>query len=273
MDSITLRNYRCFGSETQTARLAPLTLLVGPNNTGKTSFLALIRALWDVAFQEVAPNFREEPYDLGSFEDIAHQVGGRVSRAESFAAGFEYRPTSDLRPGAIWFEAVFENRRTAPFPVTRRIADEDASMELRVRENRLSEKVHSHTYTELRNADRVVSPDGYPAEVAEYLRHVLSQEQVYMMRPVAGAPTRSRPRRTYDPMTLTPNSEGDYIPSYLANLSRCNADQWQLLKGRLEEFGRASELFDEISVRSFGKSDGDPFQIQVRKFAKRRKGP
>ena len=69
MDSITLQNYRCFGSEEQTARLAPLTLLVGPNSTGKTSFLALIRALWDVAFREVVPNFREEPFDLGSFGD------------------------------------------------------------------------------------------------------------------------------------------------------------------------------------------------------------
>ena len=39
MDRITVRNYRCFG-EKQTARLAPLTLLVGENSTGKTSFLA-----------------------------------------------------------------------------------------------------------------------------------------------------------------------------------------------------------------------------------------
>ena len=44
MDKITLKNYRCFREE-QTARLAPLTLLVGENSTGKTSFLAMIRAL------------------------------------------------------------------------------------------------------------------------------------------------------------------------------------------------------------------------------------
>ena len=50
MDQITLENFRCF-REKQTARLAPLTLLVGENSTGKTSFLALIRALWDVAYE------------------------------------------------------------------------------------------------------------------------------------------------------------------------------------------------------------------------------
>ena len=44
MDQITLKKFRCF-RERQTARLAPLTLLLGENSTGKTSFLALIRAL------------------------------------------------------------------------------------------------------------------------------------------------------------------------------------------------------------------------------------
>ena len=94
-----------------------------------------------------------------------------------------------------------------------------------------------------------------------------------MPRPFASAPISSRPRRTYDPMLLAHDAEGEYVPSYLANLSRRDPDGWQRLKMALEEFGRASELFDEISVKSFGKADGDPFQVQVRKFGKRRKGP
>lgn len=37
IDRITLKNFRCFRGE-QTARLAPLTLLVGENSIGRTSF-------------------------------------------------------------------------------------------------------------------------------------------------------------------------------------------------------------------------------------------
>ena len=37
MEKITLKNFRCFREE-QTVRLAPLTLLVGENSSGKTSF-------------------------------------------------------------------------------------------------------------------------------------------------------------------------------------------------------------------------------------------
>lgn len=273
MDSITLQNYRCFGSEEQTARLAPLTLLVGPNSTGKTSFLALIRALWDVAFREVAPNFREEPFDLGSFGDIVHSRGSRTTTPNSFAAGFEYCPMPDLHAGTIWFDATFEDRQTSPFPVLRRIADEEASLELRAREHRRMGKFQLYTSVELRDADRIILPDDYPAGVAEYLRYVLSEERGYMMRPVANAPIRSRPHRTYNPIALEQDIGGAYVPSYLAGLYRRNPDEWQLLRSGLENFGQASGLFDEISVRSSGKSDGDPFQIQIRKFGKRRKGP
>lgn len=80
MDEITLKNFRCFREE-QTARLAPLTLLVGENSTGKTSFVAMIRALWDVAYGRRAPNFKEEPYDLGSFDELRRN--GEVSMEET----------------------------------------------------------------------------------------------------------------------------------------------------------------------------------------------
>ena len=75
MDRITLKDYRCFHGE-QTARLAPLTLLVGENSTGKTSFMAMLRALWEVAYGSVVPDFKEEPYDLGSFDEVVRNRGG-----------------------------------------------------------------------------------------------------------------------------------------------------------------------------------------------------
>ena len=83
-------------------------------------------------------------------------------------------------------------------------------------------------------------------------------------RPFASAPIRSRPRRTYDPVRIIQDSEGEYIPSYLAGLSRRRPAEWQQVKTALETFGHGSGLFEEISVRSFGDTDGDPFQIMVR---------
>ena len=110
MDRITLKDYRCFHGE-QTARLAPLTLLVGENSTGKTSFMAMLRALWKVAYGSVVPDFKEEPYDLGSFDEIVHNRGGGA-RADEFRAGFHQKS----RRGPFSFEVTFGKRGTFPVP-------------------------------------------------------------------------------------------------------------------------------------------------------------
>ena len=66
---------------------------------------------------------------------------------------------------------------------------------------------------------------------------------------------------------------GNEIPSVLAHLSMSDPTAWERLKSELEEFGRDAGLFDEIRVRRLGSAGGDPFQLQVRKFGGRRKGP
>ena len=60
MKKIRLKNYRCFRDE-QEADLAPLTLLVGENSTGKTSFMAMIRILSDMVYRSMTPDFRRIP--------------------------------------------------------------------------------------------------------------------------------------------------------------------------------------------------------------------
>lgn len=328
MDSITLQNYRCFGSEEQTARLAPLTLLVGPNSTGKTSFLALIRALWDVAFREVVPNFREAPYDLGSFDEIVHSSGRRNVRASAFTAGFSCRVQERARndrAGEIQFSSTFANRSLGPFPVKRGFGNGEVSLgifsstehgpdilryEIGQSEGQFQlghggpsrafdvlPSFDSAMFRLRRGADRegLLSEQGVDSDhirVLEQLRIDVTNHELFgrgrrrigrpirgrvldhgATRPFAGAPLRSHPNRTYDPVQLAQDAQGEYIPSYLANLDRRNPREWTRLKGRLEQFGQSSGLFDEITVRPFGQSDGNPFQIQIRKFAKRRKGP
>ena len=56
LQELKLRDFRCF-HEQHAARLAPLTLLVGDNSTGKTSFLAAVRAILEVASFHLEPDF------------------------------------------------------------------------------------------------------------------------------------------------------------------------------------------------------------------------
>ena len=77
---IRLRDFRCF-REDQTARLAPLTLLVGDNSTGKPSFLAAVRAVRDAAHGSGDPDFRKPPFDHRAWRQrvMEREVGRAAS--------------------------------------------------------------------------------------------------------------------------------------------------------------------------------------------------
>ena len=60
---------------------------------------------------------------------------------------------------------------------------------------------------------------------------------------------------------------------YLANMYFQEQTEWERLKGRLESFGRAAGLFDEISIKALGRRGSEPFQLHVRKFGGGLKGP
>lgn len=297
MEKITLKNYRCFRDE-QSARLAPLTLLVGENSTGKTSFLALIRALWDVAFAEATPDFQELPYNLGSFRETAHNRGGRSKPVKTFTAGFE-----DTAAGneSFSFHAAFEERAANPFPTIRRIDGAEVWLEARD----LSNGQYQVQCGESEGKDYPLADVELPiakgeaaltplfwlmSKYGDSINHEQDGGQFNTLfsklmsfhygrvrpeRPFANAPVRSRPRRTYDPSRPWADPEGENTPTYLASLYHRDADEWQILKGELEKFGQSSGLFDEIAVKSFGKSEGAPFQLQIRKSDPkgRRKGP
>ena len=306
MDEITLKNFRCFREE-QTARLAPLTLLVGENSTGKTSFMAMIRALWDVAYRLTDPDFKEEPYDLGSFDEIAHHRGGRGGRAETFEAGFsarrrETRTDREIKVATdrpYRFDVKFGRDGTAPVPVGRRFScDEDW-----VEEDFTYDEWPSLILLGTPNGNWVgeINPDpDYEAspfgvdpdslddrqgsnsptpedwERLRQLSRTSSEVREFghrKPRPYASAPVRSKPQRTYDPARTTRDPEGDYIPMYLAKVFFQNKREWNYFKEALEKFGQESGLFDEISVKSFGRKASEPFQVQIRKFSGKVKGP
>ena len=85
MDNISIENVRCFQGR-QSIPLKPVTLLVGENSTGKTTLLALVRALSDLCLRR-SVNFNEDPFQLGAYDQIATFRGGRGGRANSFTIG------------------------------------------------------------------------------------------------------------------------------------------------------------------------------------------
>ena len=293
--------------------MAPLTLLVGENSTGKTSFLAMVRALREVAFESTIPDFREPPFDLGTFSEIVHnRVRGG---AESFEGGFggDTFPTPFMsnRPAdePFTFAVSFESRNGVPYPTKRLISAGDGLLEVNQDSMRIvvsdrEASVSAPDRLPLQDDDQLPSlfslvsrwlrrersseesseetPEGYylsltETDVAQAIElAAISPPTLLVGRGMnhtfAGAPVRSTPKRTYDPSRPFQDPEGEYIPTLLVNISRHDKQEWARLKGSLEEFGKSSGLFNEIFIESLGKTDGSPFQLQVRKHGVRLKG-
>ena len=337
---IRLQDFRCFHKQ-QTARTAPLTLLVGDNSTGKTSFLAAVRAVWEAAYGSGEPDFRHAPYDLGSFREIVYGPGRRRDEPVSFTLGFrspgterprdnsagvfeELLPSTSSSP-LLDFDATFESRAAAPYPATTAWRNGEASVAYRHAD---SEDAH-WAFASPNGSWLYPIPEPYQG-VPELLARLLSPRNIrsdfvlpggflsggtsspnepfgltadwkdsakgshnppgqedradfsYLLDqmfqrptpkpPFASAPIRSSPRRTYDPTRPVRDPEGDYVPTYLANVHLGDAIEWTALKARLEEFGRRSGLFDEIGVNQLNRTQGGPFQLEIRKFGTRRKG-
>jgi predicted ATPase len=84
MLNVQFLNFRCF-TRSDPVDIRPITLLIGENSTGKSSFLAGLRFIFE-AFSSSSQNiFNKEPFFLGGFEEIAHR------RPRRLAAQFEMK--------------------------------------------------------------------------------------------------------------------------------------------------------------------------------------
>ena len=306
LQELRLRDFRCF-REQQIARLAPLTLLVGENSTGKTSFLAAVRTMLEVATCHWDPDFRNAPYDLGSFHEIAyHQRSGSRFGTESFGIGFQ---CAGIDYESISLDATFtlgEGAAPALGTVEWRSGDvwirehrnvPDARTELGCAGGswRLPASIGAPEHSVFFGAEALTMEHALLAAAEKGLLDELHPVQehtrvsptardcknfgklyfeggYFLSRAFAGAPIRSSPLRTYDPIRLRQHPEGLSMPAFLANASARDAEAWQQLKQRIEEFGNKSGLFDEIFVKRLGNHEFEPFQLEVRKWGKKRKG-
>lgn len=318
MNEVILKDFRCFHKE-QAARLAPLTILVGNNSTGKTSFLAVIKALWDAFYRQRVPNFKEDPYDLGSFYEIAHYRGAGGGRATTFEAGFKISSPRKAAVSNIEFRMRLKESQSAPIVYSRSLSNGSDTSITEVLDDETQRTFHLTTSNgswdvKIPNPLRGVPFDSTFIPSTLELLHMLTDKDAFrqnrakvrsvgnsrkitrkdqeILRDVllrsfvivrdfsigagistqeeeglfAGAPVRSKPRRTYDPANLEQDAEGENIPTYLANVRSRDPNRWESLKKRIESFGKSAGLFDEINIKLLGRKGGAPFQVQIRKF-------
>lgn len=76
------------------------------------------------------------------------------------------------------------------------------------------------------------------------------------------APIRTKPRRTYDEYRLDFSPEGTHTPYLIRKILDKKKDSLSFLKF-VKDFGKASGLFETISVRQYGRTKTAPFELDI----------
>ena len=281
---LTVQDVRCFGGE-QTGAVRPITLLVGENSTGKSTFLACYRVLsqvfssaHDPLFElEESPDFNEEPFFMGSFRDIVRSRRGRQGRVDEFRIA-----TSFLGQGGnpLGLSIAFSEMGSQPtvsairwsFPGNGFLEVYPAEPGTKWRTP--TDEIDSDLPIQVlpyADSSHVVGPE--PDAIGRYIGEFLEKRQEHvefsqvlpvfpLVVPVA--PLRSKPKRTYDPVREVATSDGEHVPMLMMRLDRTSGDDWSELRQGLVRFGRESGLFSDIRVKQLGRQMGDPFQLRVK---------
>lgn len=268
MDRVFFENVRCFSSR-QVAALAPLTILVGENSSGKSTFLALVRLAWDVISAHRTPDFNEEPFLLGAYDQLSF-LGSESEEPVVIGAEF-FQETGEVSR----VTAKFEVRRghpalsellldLPPYRVSALVEREDWITDLTVEGPSVRIDSGALLHRGVRGLAMALQLTVRDREVLYRLEESLLDVQERLReRPYAFAPIRTRPLRTYDPIQGLESPEGSHIPTILASTLLSEPEEWTKLADALAEFGRSSGLFSQVEVRRLGSSESDPFQIRV----------
>lgn len=236
---------RCF-AEPQDAVVRPLTLLVGENSSGKSTFLALCRIAQAIAQRSpLHVPFNEAPFSLGAYDQIASKRPGRHGNVRSFSltvsVGDEFRqsllaefvPRSGqprLRVSRLASNNVsFEVAANEPEPSGITVHDSDGVKRVTVGpesdvpayrdDSQLMAVMHTpidEWIPLVEQGKRVLSESSIQS--LEKARQAIQQE--FRREPYAFAPVRTNPIRTYDPIDSVSDPEGSHVPMILATLAR-----------------------------------------------------
>jgi hypothetical protein len=232
---LILENVRSLAGK-HTLDLAPLTILVGENSSGKTTCLGMLSAMFSSLGFPSRPAFNEPPFDFGSFDTIATYKGGKYGRAKRFSLGYSL---ADENGSEVEMIASYQNSLGQPALHSVSVKRGNGSLSLSFVGDNVTGRVALPRDSSGPAVEQQlnVSPIQKRLLTTNTLRFLLFEGlaesernprvmhrmfeffNIPTLQTIAVAPVRTKPKRTYDQISDEFKPEGDHIPVVLAWIS------------------------------------------------------
>ena len=269
---LIIEDVRCFAGR-QEFDIRPLTFLVGENSTGKSTILGCFDTLFrfvgerDIFTRSEDIDFNAPPYQMGVFADIVRKP---IPKKNSFKLGYEFQ--SEKRNENIEYILTLGEKEKGSEPVIQEQKLSSRDSEIIVlgepKENMKKRMKIDTSETDGNKKFLINTSKGLATtsifEFLDFMSHRLMWEEkglssdekklqqsiknirLHSLEDMGGnysfAPIRSKPRRTYDPLSETVHSDGADVPTMLRNMSRKDSKEWQKLKKQLVAFGQVFRI-------------------------------
>ncbi|KAF5038651.1 AAA ATPase domain protein [anaerobic digester metagenome] len=279
MKKIYIKNYK--GFEEQVITLKDVNFFVGENSTGKTSILKLINILNSREFW-FNEQFNNSEVELGYFDEIIN----RNATDKFFRIGVEvpYSEKSAVRRVLI----EFKEHKSIPKIFQIKYQTENADYLMKITKKQIQYKTReivessfvswAQDFSYGKKYKIIDIPyEKLPLFILfslvenEFDNKTKRTSTPFAVEPLLFkkylwlAPIRAKAKRIYESYEVKFSPEGEHIPSLLRELfSNSNKKESERILRILNQFGRESNLYDEIIIKNYGTKTASPFEIVIR---------
>lgn len=271
-----------------------INFLVGENSSGKSTILSILSLLSDYS-SVFSGEFKNKYVDFGPYVDIVN----KGTKNNSFKIGLKKNTENDFDLVFDEMLMVFDELNGFPSLQELYVRQDESVVEIiftsteiiiRIKQSKISSDIDwAGCITEAtKQIDSGATGRIFPDILIERIRrNPFSYFFVFstlISKPISKKifeifeskssfkslisnttlidPIRSKPERTYQPKKIDYSPEGEHIPTILRDifLTKEKNDSKKIID-QLENFGKASGLFDKIVIDQYRKSSDSPFSL------------
>ena len=271
INSVTLKNLRCFSEVKSLIR--PITVVVGENNTGKTTFLSAYKLIHTLLYgnQLIKPNSIEDllktkPYQyLGGPDDILR----KQSKSKEISISATLQINQDkwiikhfIKDGKCC-DKILINSPKGEIKIEIKNSNTMIYTTISNKEESITTPVdfgvnffHIINYL-LNNDERVKKDKVLHSKITTLLKSKIERTKCKLLEPI-----HLKPHRQYNPKDIQ-TTDSSYILCELAKIKQSNS--WNEVSNKLKVFGKEAKLFDDLDIEIVNTdSNNSPFSIKVK---------